>query len=433
MKTPIHDFLENYKKSGAVRCHMPGGKGATYPSDITEIEGADSLFESSGIILQSEMNASELFGSEKTLYSCSGSTLAIQTMLALARAYSPEKSRIVSPRFAHKSLIATCALLGLEVDWVFTDDYLSCNVSPEAIEEKITAQTLAVFAVATDYWGNRADIEKIAAVCNKKNIPLLVDNAHGAYRVFTDDHPNLLGATMVADSAHKTLPTLTGASYLHVNDRRFLPRSKELMALFGSSSPSYLILESLDLCNVHIAEGKAQAKRAFEKIALLKNRLVEMGFTLEKGDEVRIVVNALAGGYSGCAFSKKLRELSVEPEMNDDERVVLLFSTLVDENELLRVERAFEKIPLLSPLQSERPPLPTPEKAIPVSQAVFSVHEKLPLNKAMGKICGGVLAPCPPCVPLVMPGEIIDSKVISALEYYGEEEISVVRTLYKTG
>lgn len=426
MKTPIHDFLEKYKNDGAVRCHMPGGKGASYSSDITEIEGADSLFESSGIILQSEQNASSLFKSQKTLYSCAGSTLAIQTMLALVRAAFPEKKRIVSPRFAHKSLVSTCALLGLEVDWVFTDDYLSCNVSPEAIEEKITAQTLAVFAVATDYWGNRADIEKIAAVCNKKNIPLLVDNAHGAYRVFTDDHPNLLGATMVADSAHKTLPTITGGAYLHLNDSRYIPRSKELMALFGSSSPSYLILESLDLCNCHIAFEKEKAEASFKAIEKLKRRLTELNFTLEKGDEVRIVINAASCGYSGKDFSKKLRKLSVEPEMNDDERVVLLFSTLTDKNELLRVEKAFEGIELLPSLEVKRPALPRPQSAVSVSQAVFSPQRKIPLTQALGKICGAVLAPCPPCVPLIMPGEVIDSEVISALTYYGEEEISVI-------
>ena len=426
MNTPIHDFLENYKKTGAVRCHMPGGKGVRYPADITEIEGADSLFESSGIILRSEQNASALFGSQKTLYSCAGSTLAIQTMLALAKAHSPDKKRIVSPRFAHRSLISSCALLDLEVDWVYSDDYLCCNVSPEAIEEKITAQTLAVFIASTDYFGNRTEVEKIAEICRGRNVPLLCDNAHGAYRVFTGNHPNLLGAAMVADSAHKTLPAITGTAYLHINDSRFIPRSKELMALFGSSSPSYLMLESLDLCNAYIAKEKDAAKKAFEEIDRLKKRLASMGFTLEMGDEVRIVINSAACGYSGNDFAKKLRTLLIEPEMNDDERVVLLFSTSAEKNELLRVEKAFEQIELLPSLEIKRPTLPQPKTAITPRQAVFSPQKKIPVRDALGKICGAVLAPCPPCVPPVMPGEVIDEAVIETLLYYGAEEISVI-------
>ena len=140
METPIHDFLVSYARENPVRCHMPGGK--QQPFDITEIEGADSLFESSGIIRQSEENTAKLFGAGETLFSCGGSTLAIQTMLASAKALYPNKNRVAASRYCHKSVIASCVLLGLEVDWIKADKCLSCEISPKNVMETIGNDTL---------------------------------------------------------------------------------------------------------------------------------------------------------------------------------------------------------------------------------------------------------------------------------------------------
>ncbi len=123
MNTPIHDFLKNYAESGTLRCHMPGGKGEISPFDITEIDGADSLFECGGIIYESEKNAAYLFGAGSTLYSCGGSTLAIQGMLAALRE-TTDKSTVAAGRYYHKSLINSCILLGFDVKFVYNDEYL---------------------------------------------------------------------------------------------------------------------------------------------------------------------------------------------------------------------------------------------------------------------------------------------------------------------
>ncbi|MBR5089915.1 MAG: amino acid decarboxylase, partial [Ruminiclostridium sp.] len=126
METPIHDFLAQYAESGTVRLHMPGGKGTVHPFDITEINGADELYDSSGIVRVSERNASGLFGAAETCYSCGGATLAIQAMLYAAVSRTG-KRRIAAGRYSHKSLINTAILLGLDVDWIYPDGYLDCR------------------------------------------------------------------------------------------------------------------------------------------------------------------------------------------------------------------------------------------------------------------------------------------------------------------
>lgn len=426
MNTPIHDFLEKYAEKCILRCHMPGAKGLEYPYDITEIDGADSLFESSGIILQSEENAAKLFGAQKTLYSCGGSTLAIQTMLALVKASGNGKSRIIAPRFSHKSIVSACALLGLEIDWIYTDEYLSCVVKPESIEEKINTKTLAVIVSGTDYYGGKSDIKAISTVCKKHNLPLLVDNAHGAYQVFTDDNPLSQGASMVAESAHKTLPCITGGAYLHIAEKRFIPRSKELMAAFGSSSPSYLILDSLDLCNQHIASEKNRALKAFTDIAELKTRLVKLGFTLRESDEVRIVINARKCGYSGFEFADALRKSGLECELADENYVVLLFSTVTSEHELEHVYSVFEAVEIKPALEAEALTIEPLKSAMSIREAFFASHCIIPTENAVGKICGSIVAPCPPCVPLVMPGEFISKSACETLQRYQILSLGVV-------
>lgn len=215
MTTPIHDFLVKSSESHTIRCYMPGHKGTEDPLDITEIDGADSLYDTDtnggkGIIAQSEKNASKLFGSKRTLYSSSGSTLAIQTMLTLANLRGNGKDHVIAGRYSHRSFINSCVLLGLIPSWVYPEEYLCAAVTPESIEAKINSRTLAVFINSIDYYGGMSNISAIAEVCHSHGIPLLVDNAHGAYLKFApvDLHPMTLGADMCADSAHKTLPEI---------------------------------------------------------------------------------------------------------------------------------------------------------------------------------------------------------------------------------
>lgn len=138
--TPIHDFLIKNSSARKTRCYMPGHKGLENPLDITEITGADSLYDTDasavpGIIAQSEKNASKLFGTVRTLYSCGGSTLAIQTMLALAKQKSKGRDHIIAGRYSHRSFINSCILLGLVPSWVYPEKYLGADISADEIEK----------------------------------------------------------------------------------------------------------------------------------------------------------------------------------------------------------------------------------------------------------------------------------------------------------
>ncbi len=427
MKTPIHTFLENYAQSGKVRCHMPGGKGMNNPFDITEISGADSLYECDGIIYQSEQNAAKLFGSMATLYSCGGSTLSVQTMLGVIRE-TTDKTTIIAGRYSHRSLINTAIMLGFDIKWAYPEEYLSTVISADEIERLIDSSVAAVFITSIDYYGGEADIPAISKVCKKHKIPLLVDNAHGAYRVFTKNHPISQGADMVADSAHKTLPALTGAAYLHIgNGDYYYYKTKNIMSMFGSSSPSYLILDSLDLCNPFIESRVAEAVGAVHNIAVLKGWLTDIGYTLKKSDPMRITIDAAAYGYTGDEFAQLLREKGTECEMSDNRYVVLLFSVSQNKTDCMMLFMMLRSIPKKAPCRTVSHVILHPEKVLSPREAFFARKKKVLLAAAKGMVCGEVLCPCPPCIPLVMPGERIDEECVKELKKYGGyTEISVV-------
>lgn len=293
---------------------MPGHKGVSFlgceSRDITEIAGADDLFHASGIIAESEQNASRLFGCP-TVYSAGGSTLCIQAMLFLAYTGANRRGRVLAGRNAHKSFLNSAILLDFPIKWLWAGtDYLSCPVTPAQVEQAILEEPEAPFAVyltSPDYLGNIADIRGIAQVCRAHGVPLLVDNAHGAYLRFLPEsrHPMDLGASMCCDSAHKTLPVLTGGAYLHFEREEDRQSVKDAMALFGSTSPSYLILQSLDLCNVYLEDLPGRLLAMAPVLAALKGSLLARGFTLVGDELLKLTVRTDLWGYSGRKWRKR--------------------------------------------------------------------------------------------------------------------------------
>ena len=424
MNTPIHDFLVKYSESGTIRAHMPGGKGLAYPLDITEINGADELYESCGIIRESERNTAGLFGAAETCYSCGGATLAIQAMLAAVCAVSGKRT-VAAGRYSHKSLINSAVLLGLNVKWIYPRSFLGADITPEAVGKAIDSDTAAVFVNSVDYLGGECDIRAVSAVCRKRGVLLLVDNAHGAYKVFTDDHPLMLGADMTADSAHKTLPAITGTAYLHLADRRFYTEAKAAMSLFGSSSPSYLMLDSLDLCARYIAEKRNGALETISRVRALKKELSDAGVPLLQSDAMRITVDAAEMGYTGEELGGLIRERGAECEMCAGRYCVMLFSAVQPENDFPALSRIMREIPRRERLVVPEIPVIVPEKALPPREAFFSRKKRVPVKEAAGRICAGISSPCPPCVPVVMPGEVISGQAAETMLHYGVAEISV--------
>lgn len=430
--TPIHDFLLKNANKGEIRAYMPGHKGYENPLDITEIKGADSLYEaeffsdSPGIIAQSEKIASGLFSSVQTLYSCSGSTLAIQTMLALAKENSPGKRTVVAGRYSHRSFINSCILLDIMPRWVYPKSFISAEITPSDIENAIDDDTFGVFINSIDYYGGMSDIKGISEVCRKKGVFLLVDNAHGAYLSFLPGmHPISLGADMCADSAHKTLSVLTGGAYLHIGNKLFCNNAKNVMALFGSSSPSYLILDSLDRFNKTATENKDRVKIVSDMVKGLKDFAADMGYSLYKSDPFKLTINCLDAGYTGNEFAALLKEYNIECEYGDKEKCVMLFGWNTEKKDTEHIKSALGDIKKKSPIEKSFYSHIYARAVTSPREAYFKAKEIIPTLNAGGRICAESISPCPPGIPLIMPGENIDNDTARAIYDYGIEKIKV--------
>lgn len=436
ISTPVCDFVRAYAASAPVRLHMPGHKGrgilGCESLDITEIRGADDLYHPEGILARSEENASRLFGC-RTVYSAEGSSLAIRAMLYLAYTRSGCKGRCLAGRNAHKSFLHTAVLLDFPISWLWAgDSYLSCPVTAETVEAAILEEKekpFAVYLTSPDYLGNLAPVGEIASVCHRHGVPLLVDNAHGAYLKFLPRslHPMDLGADLCSDSAHKTLPVLTGGAYLHMGPDWTTEEAKAAMALFGSTSPSWLILQSLDGANPAMERLPGDIAALAPHIAALKGALLAHGFALVGAEPLKITVHAAKFGYSGEEMAEILEKQGIFCEFADRDFLVFMLTPRNTPEELDRLRAALCALP--RGVRQEEPPiaLVRPKAACTPRQAAFAPRETIPVENSLGRILALANVSCPPAVPIVMCGEEIDEAAREALCRCGIEEVTVIK------
>lgn len=441
MKTPIVSFLKSYQEKSPVRMHMPGHKGAGILGfegmDLTEIYGADELFAAEGIIKESEQNASSLFGCP-TYYSTQGSTLCIQamcTILCQDAKSKGKKPKILAGRNAHRSFIHAAALLDFEIEWLYgNSDYLSCKIHAEDLEKAIIESLpTAVYLTNPDYLGNLLDIQSLASVCKKHNVLLAIDNAHGAYLRFLEPslHPIDLGADLCCDSAHKTLPVLTGGAYLHLSEslnQVWKNDVKHFMEYFSSTSPSYLIMASLDAANeVLDTTFRNSLSECVRSVASLKNTLVQHGYTILSGEPMKITISTKEFGYTGNEIANLLMECDIYPEFYDSDYIVLMPSPYNTKDDLKRLETCLCGIERKPILINKPPKLEQSKKAMNVRQALFSSSITLDVSKSLGQVCSSVTVSCPPAILPVIPGEVISESSIEVMKYYGIETVRVVK------
>ena len=442
MNTPIADFVKKYAYDENVRFHMPGHKGNSFVGcetyDITEVKGADVLYEADGIIAESEKNAATLFGAARTVYSTEGSSQCIKAMLHLALTYKKRSGRpyVIAARNAHKAFLYAVALLDLDVVWLWPDEMnsiCSCKITAGQIEEEINKRDempIAVYITSPDYLGGMLDIEKIAKVCHEYGTILAVDNAHGAYLRFLNSsiHPLDLAADICCDSAHKTLPVLTGGAYLHISKNApdyFYENAKISMALFGSTSPSYLTLMSLDMCNAHLCDEYFGALQAsVSNVKKIKDALRSNGWNVLETEPLKIVIQSPKVA-TGEGIANMLRRKQIECEYADKDYVVFMVSpeNCYDELEYL-IEALGENH--IGPSEKKTLKIIKGEQEITVRKAMFSKQERIPVREAKGRICASPIVGCPPAIPIVVSGEVITEETIQLFLYYGIKDISVV-------
>lgn len=445
MDTPIIDFVKNYAESDVSRLHMPGHKGVSFLGceklDITEIDGADVLYSADGIIQKSEENVSSLFGTAHTFYSTEGSSLAIRAMLALVvseRKNMSERPIILAARNVHKAFIYGCALLDLDVEWIYPDAFThlcSCKITASSVQMKLdqmNTKPAAVYLTSPDYLGYVQDIQEISSICNNYGIPLLVDNAHGAYQRFLKPsrHPIDLGATMCCDSAHKTLPVLTGGAYLHISKqapKKYLAMARNMLSIFASTSPSYLILQSLDLCNRYLTDDYDQKlQNCITKIQEIKSFLQKKGFAIEESEPLKLVLHARKSGYCGSTLTSILRSFQIEVEFSDEDYLVFMFTPEIREIDYQRIKDAFTNIQPKSALPSPLFTLADSKTCLSIREAIFTSHKIINIEHAEGEICGSPTVSCPPAIPIVISGERITMEAIQLFAYYGIKKIECV-------
>ncbi len=443
MRTPLVDFARSYVSRQTVRLHMPGHKGrqgiGPEPLDLTEIDGADELYHSHGIIRESEDNAAALFGASRTCYSTEGSSLCIRAMLYLALLRAKKENlpvRILAGRNAHRTLMTAAALLDAEVDWLWPsgrEDRLSCCPEPEEIREKLAKKAyMAVYLTSPDYLGNRADIRGIAEVCHCFHTPLLVDNAHGAYLKFlpADTHPLTLGADLCCDSAHKTLRCLTGAAYLHLGQNApalWREQAENALAMFGSTSPSYLILQSLDQMNAELAGTyPALLANAAEQLEALKRDLSGRGWLLQGDEPLKLTLQTKKMGYTGTELAGYLRKQGIESEFADPDNLTLMPSADTTAADWERLRDTLRSVPFREPIREEPPALPRLPGVMGIREAMLAPRRRIRVEQAAGEVLAEAEVGCPPAVPIVCAGERMNEAAVQCFRYYGMEHLSVV-------
>ena len=490
MKTPVFDFVTRYCESGMSRLHMPGHKGkgplGIESRDITEIRGADVLSEAEGIIGESEAEATRLFGSGRSFYLTEGSSQGIRAMLFLALKLQPpgrpaaSRPLVLAARNVHRAMVSALALLDADAAWIYPeqapekapDSVCSCHPTAAGVRSALTRLKeegrlpFAVYITSPDYLGMQAPVREIAEVSHAFGVPLLVDNAHGAYLHFleTPCHPMDLGADLCCDSAHKTLPCLTGGAYLHLSPQAAsrLPASlvRSSLVLFGSTSPSYLTLQSLDLVNAALAgDWPGRLRETARRVRGLREYLRLFGHEVLETEPLKLTFSL--GRGAGTRAADQLRRWGVEPEFSDVNYVVLMFSpdnTALDYQRVREFIRhagspgkppAFDQARLSGPAQSEQGACaPAPdiassdvvsqdaaalslclrplEQAISVREAVFLPQEEIDVRKAAGRIMGAVTVSCPPAVPIAVSGERITEDLIPVFLSCGIETVSVI-------
>lgn len=428
---------------------MPGHKGRIpgCEKDITEINGADSLYEASGIIAESEANASGLFKTEASFYSVEGSSQCIRAMLALVCKWdNSSRGRVIlAARNVHRAFITAAALLDLDIEWLYPEDeeysLCSCRVSAAQVKEKLAfmrVKPAAVYLTSPDYLGGMQDIQTIAEAVHEAGIPLLVDNAHGAYLHFLEPeiHPIDLGADMCCDSAHKTLPSLTGCAYLHISAKAadkdtYINNAKKALALFGSTSPSYILMRSLDETNEVLAGSfREELEKCCEAVRECRQQLINQGWILYGEEPLKITVDAGAAGLEGGELADVLRQAGIECEYAGPDYVVLMPSPYNDSGDYEKLIAAMSKASaMMTKGRKTNLPAPRPEKVLSIREALLAPYEVIPAGESAGRVLADTALSCPPAVSLFVCGERIPEGAAGLFTRYGITQVAVVSEL----
>ena len=457
---PILEALQQYR--GVTRFHMPGhrgGEGAdplavsflgqnAFLNDVTGVPGMDDLHEPHGCIAEAEKLAAEAFGADQTFFSVNGTSGAIHTM---ALSVLSEGDTVIIPRNIHKSVLSAVILSGAKPAFVMPsyDSFLGFDLGVDAdsveacIRENPSAK--AALLVNPTYYGTSVDLAPIASALHRHDMALLVDEAHGPHFRF---HPQLpipaleAGADAVAQGAHKIIGAFTQASYLHVKGNLIdRARMKAVFQYLTSTSPSYLLLASLDLARRQmVLYGRDLLEYALALAAFLRESVNEIPGLYAFGEEslgkpgadwldpTKVTITVRELGITGFQAETFLRSrFGIQVELSDLYNILVIvsfgntsdeISKLLDGLKALTAAVASGEVPkkLLS-AQKDIPDMPgVPELALLPRKAVEKPWERVLLEESVGRVSAEVVTCYPPGIPLLFPGEVISKDTVSYME-----------------
>lgn len=435
--TPLYDCLRRFSGEDTLRLDMPGHHGRVFPVDgladisldVTENGRTGDLFGGEGDAIEAaEALWAEVCGFDSCLFLTGGSTQGNHTGLALLAGAG---SKVLVDRGSHRSVYNAMALLDqtpcyLSRPWLEEQGVFG-PVSPAEVERALSGdpEIRAVCIVSPTYYGVCSDLTAIAGVCRAHGAKLLVDGAHGAHLSFGFDS-DYCAVDAVVVSAHKTLPAL-GQSALLLANGCSLDELRQFGAVYGSSSPSYLLMASLDLArDWMLREGAARHGQTAELVGRLRGEFPALRSGRERLDPTRLVV--MTG--DGFALEAALKRRGIFPEMADRNHVVFIFTAADGEKEAQRLAEALRELLPAEKAAGYSFPAPPelPEAVLSLRDALFAPRETIPLAESAGHISASQLAPYPPGIPVIAPGERIGKKHLAYLQRigYNKEYIEIV-------
>ncbi len=427
MSAPLYERLKNYASENRISFAMPGHKNGRglkndlASLDVTELPLTENLHHGGEYVKKSQKLLSSLYGSGKSYILTGGSTAAIQSMIC--GALHPGGTLLASGD-CHMSVINACALLGINIRFFpkETDNIFIIPKSTGTIRRYLTDDIGAVMITSPNYYGICSDIKTISKECHEKNIPLLVDEAHGAHFVSDERFPEtaVKYADAVCQSAHKTLNAMNGAAYLHLNGSLInTDRTEKALAMFQTSSPSYVIAASADTAREEIENGGGWGE-TYDMCREFKKKTASLGIrTPDNDDMTRLVFNFSDYNITGFEVSRALEEKGIDIEMAELFNITLIVTPSNTEDDMNSLYNALSEIILhakrrKTPLEFIPPPLC--RETLSPQKAFFARREELELKKSAGRISCSTVVAYPPGIPVIYTGGKIEAEQIEYIE-----------------
>jgi arginine decarboxylase len=456
----LYRALEIYSQEDYYPFHMPGHKrnpdtvntDLPFDRDITEIEGFDNLHHPEGILKKAQETAANVYGTKECYYSVNGSTAAL---LAAVSAAVPRKGQILVARNCHKAVYHALYLRNLIPTYVYPQMdpkwWINGGISPDKVERALAEnpEIKAVLLTSPTYDGVVSDIEKIAEIVHRYEIPLIVDEAHGAHFHFSNYFPTSaaeLGADLVIQSFHKTLPSMTQTAVLHnCSDRVDSRLIRRFMGIYQSSSPSYILMASMDACMEKMSSDGNEMFREFTKILeKARRRLSECKYIRLVSPEIgtagvfdydrsKLLFSTRYASMTGSELAQILLEkYHIQVEMETEHYVLALAAVGDSEEGFERLCQAIEEIDQEEAQKKKEKREAEEPKAgrtaytslsqfMSITEAMESESEIRKLEESVGRISAEFGYLYPPGIPLIVPGEQITGQFIRNMRIYMEE------------